>query len=411
MTKADLIVGLDIGTTKICAVVGTRGENGSIDIVGIGQSNSTGMRKGMIVNIDLTVKSIQEAVRQAELMADCEINSVYVGIAGSHITGINSRGMVAVKGGEVDQRDIERAIDGARTVAIPSDREVVHILPQEYILDNQRGIINPLGMSGVRLEVNVHIVTGSASSVQNIAKSCQKSKLDVAGIALESLASAKAVLTEEEQEIGVALVDIGGGTTDIAIFTNESIKYTSVVPYGGHDITKDIASVLSTPLAAAEKIKQTYGSVLTDSSHGLDKEEFEVPSVGGRPPTPAKRQLLAQICEARMAEILKLADKSITESGYKGMLGAGIILTGGTSLISGCQDLACQIFGKQTRIGLPRDIGGLPVNNPMYATAVGLLRYGIEKESKSGGSGLGKQGLTFAGRFWSTLKNWFTDVS
>ena len=277
MSKSELIVGLDIGTTKICAVVGEPSENGGMDIVGIGTSPSTGLRKGVVVNIEQTVQSIKRALEEAELMAGCEIRSVYAGIAGSHIKGFNSHGVIAVKGGEVAQRDVERALDAARAVAIPADREVIHILPQEYIVDNQRGIADPLGMAGVRLEVKVHIVTGAVSSAQNIVRSCHRSQLEVSDIALESLASAKAVLTEEEREIGVALVDLGGGTTDIAVFANDAIKHTAVLALGGQNLSNDIAFGLRTPIASAEKIKIKYGCALADL---VRHDEFiEVPSV------------------------------------------------------------------------------------------------------------------------------------
>ena len=289
MNKSELIVGLDIGTTKICAVVGELSESGLVDVVGIGTSVSTGLRKGVVVNIEQTVQSIRKAVEDAELMAGCEIHSVYVGIAGSHIMGINSHGVIAVKGGEVAQRDIERALDAARAVAIPADREVIHILPQEYIVDNQRGIADPLGMAGVRLEVKVHIVTGAVSSAQNIVRSCHRSQLEVSDIALESLASAKAVLTEEEREIGVALVDLGGGTTDIAVFANDAIKHTAVLALGGQNLSNDIAFGLRTPIASAEKIKIKYGCALADL---VRHDEFiEVPSVGGREPRRLSRQV------------------------------------------------------------------------------------------------------------------------
>ncbi len=289
MEKTDtaLIVGLDIGTTKVCAVVGEVDTDGQVKIVGIGDSESKGLRKGMVVNIEDTVKSIQQAVTTAGQMAGCDIRSVYVGIAGSHIMGINSHGVIAIQGNEVTTHDVDRVLDAARAVAIPSDREVIHTLPQEYIVDNQRGIVDPIGMAGVRLEVNVHIVTAAVSSAQNIVRSCNRAGLDVADIALESLASAKAVLTDEEREIGVALVDIGGGTSDIAIFENNAIKHTAVVPLGGSMLTSDIAFGLRTPNKSAEKIKVKYGCVLRDLVQS--DEALEVPSVGGRRRSSAAR--------------------------------------------------------------------------------------------------------------------------
>ena len=411
MAKSELIVGLDIGTTKICAVVGVLAENGQVDIAGIGSSVSTGLRKGVVVNIEQTVQSVRKALEDAELMAGCEIHSVYVGIAGSHIMSINSHGVIAVKGGEVAQRDIERALDAARAVAIPADREVIHILPQEYVVDDQRGIIDPLGMAGVRLEVAVHIVTAAVSSAQNIVRTCHKSGLDVSDIALGSLASAQAVLTEEERDIGVALVDLGGGTTDIAIFVKDAIVFTQVLALGGQNLTNDIAFILRTPVAAAENIKLKYGCAMKELvSSG---EDIEVISVGSHEPTRLSRQMLAEICESRMEEILYLVDQALVRSGFKSKIGAGVVLTGGTSLIEGCQELGEQIFNLPTRVGYPRNIGGIKdvVNSPKFATAVGLLRYGAEKE------GGGKNTAAFtpeSGMFqeiFSKMKKWFEAVS
>lgn len=410
MGKFPQIVGLDIGTTKICAIIGEM--NGSqVDIMGIGTSKSTGMRKGVVVNIEQTAQAIRQAVEDAELMADRDINEVYAGIAGSHIMGINSDGVIAVKGGIVTERDVERVLDAARVLAIPADREVIHTLPQEYIVDNQRGIIDPLGMSGVRLEVKVHVVTGAVSSAQNIVRSCRRSDVEVADLALESLASAKAVLTREEREIGVALVDLGGGTTDIAIFANDSIKHTAVIALGGQNISNDIAFGLSTPLAAAEKIKIKYGCALVDMVR--NDELIEVPSVGGREPGRVTRQELALICEPRVAEILSLVDQVLTKSGYKNLLGAGVVLTGGTSLIEGCATLGEHIFGLPTRIGYPLKIGGLSdvVNSPKFSTAVGLLRYGAEME-KSGQKKFNTSNETsIFEAVLARMKRWFKEIS
>ena len=397
MNKSELIVGLDIGTTKICAVVGEISESGLVDVVGIGTSVSTGLRKGVVVNIEQTVQSIRKAVEDAELMAGCEIRSVYAGIAGSHIKGFNSHGVIAVKGGEVAQRDVERALDAARAVAIPADREVIHILPQEYIVDNQRGIADPLGMAGVRLEVKVHIVTGAVSSAQNIVRSCHRSQSEVSDIALESLASAKAVLTEEEREIGVALVDLGGGTTDIAVFANDAIKHTAVLALGGQNLSNDIAFGLRTPIASAERIKIKYGCSLADL---VRHDEFiEVPSVGGREP--------------RMEEILYLVDQILVRSGYKDMIGAGVVLTGGTALMEGCQELGEQIFNLPTRIGYPRNVGGLKdvVNSPKFSTAVGLLRYGAEKEMSGQKKFTTRNESGVFDGVLSRMKKWFADIS
>ena len=410
MAKSELIVGLDIGTTKICAVVGEPNDRGGLDIVGIGTSPSTGSRKGVVVNIEQTVQSIKKALEEAELMAGCEIRSVYAGIAGSHIKGFNSHGVIAVKGSEVSPRDIERALDAAKAVAIPQDREVIHILSQEYIVDDQRGIVDPLGMSGVRLEVKVHIVTGAVATAQNIVRSCHKSGLDVSDIVLEALASSKAVLTEEEREIGVALVDLGGGTSDIAIFANDSIKHTGVLALGGQNLTNDIAFGLRTPMASAEQLKVRYGCALADM---VRADEFiEVSSVGGREPRRVSRQILAEICEPRMEEILTLIDQELIRSGFKNMIGAGIVLTGGTALMQGCQELGEQIFDLPTRIGYPRNVDGLKdmVNSPKYATAVGLLRYGAEKEGADQGLRIRNDGNVF-NSILGRMRKWFSEIS
>lgn len=408
MAKSELIVGLDIGTTKICAVVGEPGVDG-VDIVGIGTSPSTGLRKGVVVNIEQTVQSVKKALEEAELMAGCEIRTVYAGIAGSHIKGFNSHGVIAVKGGEVSPKDMERVIDAAKAVAIPLDREVIEILPQEYIVDDQRGIANPLGMAGVRLEVKVHIVTGAVTSAQNILRSCHRSGLDVADIVLESLASAKAVLTEEEREIGVALVDMGGGTTDIAVFGNDSIKHTGVLALGGTNLTNDIAFGLRTPMTSAEKIKVKHGCALAELVKS--DEEIEVPSVGGREPRRLKRQTLAEICEPRVEEILALVDQELVRSGFKNMIGAGVVLTGGTSLIEGIQDLGEQIFNLPTRVGYPDNVGGIRdvVNSPMYATAVGLLMYGAAKEGVEHKFRIRDPNVF--NRILNRMRKWFTDIS
>ncbi len=412
MPKSELIVGLDIGTTKISVVVGEINEHGNINIVGVGNSPSTGLRKGVVVNIEQTVQSIRQAIEEAEAMVGCTIGSVYAGIAGSHIKGTNSHGVIAIKGSEVNQKDVERVLDAAKAVAIPMDREVIHILPQEYIVDDQHGIIEPLGMSGVRLEVNVHIVTGSVTSAQNILRSCQKSDLDVTDIVLEALASSKAILTDEEREIGVAIVDIGGGTSDIAIFADNAIKYTGAVPLGGQNLTNDIAFGLRTPISAAEKIKIKYGCCLGEMVS--PDETIEVPSVGGRPSRQVARQVLAAICEPRMEEILFHINQELERSGYKRKIGAGVVLTGGGALIEGAQELAEQIFGLPTRIGSPQNLGGgftEMVNNPKYATAVGLLFYGAENE------GMTEQIYTetsndsnMFGKLLNHMKKWFSEI-
>lgn len=409
MSGKDLVVGLDIGTTKICAVVGEASAKG-VDIVGIGMSPSTGLRKGVVVNIEQTVQSIKKALEEAELMAGCEIRNVYAGIAGSHIKGFNSHGVIAVKGGEVTEKDVERVIDAAKAVAIPLDREVLHILPQEYIVDDQRGIMDPLGMAGVRLEVKVHIVTGAVSSAQNIVRSCHRAGLDVSNIVLESLASSRAVLTEEEKEIGVALVDIGGGTTDLSIFSEDSIKHISVLALGGTNLTNDIAYGLRTPMACAEQIKVKYSCALTDMVE--DNEPLiEVPSVGGREPRRLSRKLLAEICEPRMEEILTLVDQELLRSGYKSSIGAGVVLTGGTSLINGMVELGEQVFRLPTRIGYPQGIGGLKdvVMNPKFATAVGLLLYGADKHKEDQRFRIREKNIF--NRILLKMRGWFSEIS
>lgn len=373
--RDNLIVGLDIGTTKICCIVGNLTED-ELEIVGFGSSPSKGLRKGVVINIESTVDAIEKAVREAELMAGCEIKSVFAGIAGGHIKGLNSQGVIAIKNREVSNEDLKRVIDAAKAIAIPMDREVLHILPQEFIIDDQDGIREPLGMSGVRLEAKVHIVTGAVASAQNIVKSCNRAGTDVADIVLEQLASSEAVLSADEKELGVALVDIGGGTSDIAIYSEGAIKHTSVLSIGGDHLTNDIAVGLRTPMAEAEKIKQAYGCCLT-SMVGKD-ENIEVPSVGGREPRILSRQLLAEILEPRVEEIFSLVNREIVKSGYEDLIASGVVITGGSAILPGMPELAEQIFNLPVRRGVPLGIGGLKdvVDSPIYATGVGLVKYG-----------------------------------
>lgn len=373
--RDNLIVGLDIGTTKICAIVGNVTEDG-IEIVGIGTSPSSGLRKGVVINIESTVTAVRKAIDEAELMAGCEIKSVYAGIAGGHIRGINSQGVIAIKNREVSQEDVRRVIDAAKAIAIPMDREVVHILPQEFIIDEQDGIREPLGMSGVRLEAKVHIVTGAVASAQNIVKSCNRAGLDVADIVLEQLASSEAVLSPDEKELGVCLVDIGGGTTDIAIFSEGAIKYTSVLGLGGNHLTNDIAVGLRTPMAEAEKIKRNHGCCLS-SLVGKD-DKIEVPSVGGRKPRELSRTVLCEILGPRVEELFTLVNREIVKSGLEDSIASGVVITGGSSILDGMPELAEQIFNLPVRRGIPQKIGGLVdvVNSPVYSTGVGLIIYG-----------------------------------
>ncbi len=379
--RGSMIVGLDIGTTKTCAVVGEVTDTG-IDIIGIGTHPSQGLRKGVVVNIDSTVESIKSAIEEAELMSGAEIGSVYAGIAGSHIEGINSHGIVAVKGREVDEDDIRRAIEAAKALAIPLDREILHILPQYFIVDDQDGVKDPIGMSGVRLEAKVHVVIGAVTSVQNIIKSVNRVGLDVNDVVLEPLASSAAVLSQDEKELGVAIIDIGGGTTDIAVFLEGSIKHTSVLPLGGNYLTNDIAVGLRTPMNEAEKIKIKYGCAYTPLIPADDT--IDVPSVGGRPPRKVARQILGEIIEPRVEEILRLARREIIKSGYEDLLAAGVVVTGGTAILEGVPDLAEHVFNMPIRRGIPIGIGGLTdvVNSPLYATGVGLVLYGHKNKSE-----------------------------
>jgi len=376
MAKRDsIVVGLDIGTTKICAIVGEVKQEG-LEIIGIGTHPSKGLRKGVVVNIDSTVQSIRKAIEEAELMAGCEINMVYVGIAGGHIKGFNSHGVIAVKDREITKADIDRVIEAAQAVTIPTDREVIHVIPQEYILDQQDCIQEPLGMSGTRLEAKVHIVTAAVASAQNIVKSVNKAGLAVADIVLQQIASSEAVLGQDEKDLGVALVDIGGGTTDIAVYHNGTIKHTAVISLGGNQITGDIAVGIRTPSEEAEKIKKKFGCCMISM---IDKNEtIEVPSVGGRKPRIVSRQILGEIIEPRVEELFQLVNHEITKSGYDSVITSGIVLTGGTAIMDGMLELAEQIFNLPVRRGLPTGIGGLVdvVKSPMYSTGVGLVLYG-----------------------------------
>jgi cell division protein FtsA len=378
--SGEIVVGLDIGTTKICAIVGEVTEEGVIDIIGIGTHPSKGLRKGVVVNIEATVTSIKRAIEEAELMAGCEITTVYTGIAGGHIKGFNSQGIVAVKDKEIREQDIGRVIDAAKAVAIPLDREVIHVLPQEFIIDDQGGIKEPLGMAGVRLEAKVHIVTGAVSSAQNIIKCANRTGLNVADIVLQPLASSEAVLSEEEKDLGACLVDIGGGTTDIAIFKDGSIVHTAVIALGGNNLTSDIAIGLRTPTEEAERIKQKYGCCITKN---VEKDEtIEVPSVGGRQPRVLRRSVLSEILEPRVEEIYQLVQRELQKCGYEDLLASGVVITGGSTLLEGMPELAEEVLGLPTRRGMPRNIGGLVdvVKSPMYATGVGLVLYGAKHQ-------------------------------
>lgn len=402
--RDNIVVGLDIGTTKICAIVGEIKEQGRIDIIGLGQHPSRGLRKGVVVNIESTVESIRRAVEEAELMAGVKITSVYAGIAGGHIKGFNSRAVVAIKDREITQGDIDRVVDAAKAVAIPLDREVLHILPREFIVDDQDGIKEPLGMSGIRLEAEIHIVTGAVTSVQNVVKSCQRAGLEVADIVLEPVASAEAVLTQEEKDLGVAIVDIGGGTTDILLFVDGGIAHSSVLAIGGNQVTNDIAVGLRTPQMEAETIKQRYGCALTDLVR--DGESVEVPSVGGRAPRIVSRQILAEIIEPRAQELFELINRDIKKAGYEERIASGAVITGGTSILEGMPEIAERVMDLPVRRGAPLNIGGLvdKVSSPIYATGVGLVLFGARELEEGRVQKLGGDNL-FA-KVLNRMKRW-----
>ena len=376
--STEIIVGLDIGTTKIACIAGEVTEDG-IDIIGIGTAPSKGMRRGNVVNIDATVASIQQAVDEAENMAGCEISTVYAAISGPHVRGLNSHGIVAVKDKEVREADIARVIEAAKAVAIPMDREVLHVLPQQYVVDDQDGIRDPLGMAGVRLEAKVHIVTAPVASAQNVVKCANRCNLQVADIVLESYSSSLAVLEDDEKELGVALVDIGGGTCDLMVYSDGAIVHTAVLPLGGGHVTNDIATVLRTPLDAAEKIKRKYGCAWR--GHIDDNETMEVPSVGGRGPRVLPRLKLVEVIEPRVEEIFEHVKKELMRCGYFDGLAAGIVVTGGATAMDGVTEIAEQIVGLPTRRGAPTRIGGLVdvVRSPAYATGVGLVMFGADR--------------------------------
>jgi len=373
-----LIVGLDIGTSKVVCLVGEVAPDGSVEVVGLGSHPSRGLKKGVVVNIESTVQSIQRAVEEAELMAGCQIHSVFAGIAGSHVRSLNSHGVVAIRDREVSDVDVQHVIDAAKAVAIPADQRILHVLPQEYIIDGQEGIRDPIGMSGVRLEAKVHIVTGADSAAQNIVKCVQRCGLVVEDMVLEQLASSHAVLTDDEKELGVCLVDIGGGTTDIAVFSGGAIRHTAVIPIAGDQVTNDIAVSLRTPTNFAEEIKMKYACALSQLANS--DETIEVPSVGDRPPRRLARQTLAEVVEPRYEELFALIREELRRSGFEEVIAAGVVLTGGSSKMEGAVELAEEVFHMPVRLGIPQHLTGLVevVRNPIHATGVGLLLYGRE---------------------------------
>jgi len=381
--RGELIVGLDIGTTKICAVVGEVFEN-HVDIIGVGAHPSVGLRKGVVVNIESTVQSIRKAVEEAEIMADCEISSVYVGIAGSHVKGFNSHGLTPLKHKEITQDDIDQVVYAAKSISIAQDQEIIHVLPQSFTVDSQDGIQDPTGMTGVRLEADVHIVTGAATAVHNLIKCCNRAGLEVDDIVLEPIASAEAVLSPEEMELGVALLDIGGGTSDLAVFANSCIQQTFVLGIGGHNLTNDLSIGLRTPLHDAERLKEKFGCAI--SSMINRDQAIEVPSVGGRRSRKLSQRVMGEILEPRVDELLTLINRELLESGNKEFVTSGIVMTGGTSMLEHMVDLAEQIFDLPVRIGYPQHVGGITdiISTPQCATGVGLVLFGIKNGPRSG---------------------------
>jgi cell division protein FtsA len=405
--EKNIIVGLDIGTSKVAAIVGEVNLDGDVEIVGLGQSPSRGLKKGVVVNLETTVNAIQRAVQEAELMAGCNISSVFVGIAGSHIHSLNSHGIVAISNKEVSQDDVDRVIDSARAVAVPADQKILHVLPQEFVIDGQEGIKEPVGMSGIRLEAKVHIVTGGVSAAQNIVKCIERCGLQVEDIVLEQLASSMSVLTDDEKELGVCLVDIGGGTTDIAVFTHGSIRHTAVIPIAGDQVTNDIAVALRTPSQNAEEIKKKYACALAQLAK-LD-ETLEVPSIGDRAPRQISRQALAEIIEPRYEELILLVQAELRRAGFEDLIAAGLVFTGGSSKVPGLVDLAEEIFHMPVRIGIPQFISGLVdvVRNPIYATGVGMVIYG-DKNRDPNARNVALSGVDSSGEgIWAKMKSWF----
>ena len=397
------VIGLDIGTSKVAAIVGEITAEGDLEIIGIGSHPSRGMKKGVVVNIESTVQSIQRAIEEAELMAGCEIDSVYAGIAGSHIRSINSHGIVAVRDREVLPQDVDRVIDAAQAMAIPADQKILHILPQEYVIDSQEGVREPLGMSGVRLEAKVHLVTCAVNAAQNIEKCIERCGLRVNEVILEQLASSYSVLTDDERELGVCLVDIGGGTSDIAVFTDGAIRHTAVIPIAGDQVTNDIAMALRTPTQYAEEIKIKYACALTQLAR--PDETIKVPGVGDKPSKELSRQALAEVVEPRYDELFTLIQAELRRSGFEDLIAAGIVLTGGASKMEGVIELAEEIFHMPVSLGSPRNVAGLKdiVRNPVYATGVGLLLFGKEREEELPKRGRGR------GRIFTRLKNWLSE--
>ncbi len=409
MVKGDRIVGLDIGTTKICAIVAEADQSGQLKITGVGSSPSDGLKRGVVVNVEKTVRSIQRAIEEAERMSDARIAAVYAGIAGDHIRSLNCRGVIAVSGpdNEITGNDEARVIETAKAVSIPMDREIIHVLPQSFVVDDQPGVKDPIGMSGVRLEADVHIVTGAVTSAQNICKSIRRAGLEVVDLVLEPLASSYAVLSPEEEEMGVALLDVGGGTTDLAVFYDGSIRHTAVVGLGGENVTHDISIGLRTPWKQAEEIKRNHGCALCAL---VSKEEaIEVPGLAGRPSYHVPRGELAAIIEARMEEIFTLVHREIRRTDYADLLAAGVVITGGGAMLEGCVELAEEVFGMPVSLGIPRGVVGLvdAVTQPIYATGVGLVLFGMHHQNRKDLIRVGSDDSFEA--ILSRMKNWVKD--
>ncbi len=410
--KQDIVVGLDLGTTKVCTIIGERDDEGQVHIIGVGTTPSTGLKKGSVVNIEQTIASIKKSVQDAERMAGVEVSSAFAGIAGGHIKGLNSRGVIAVsrKDKEISEEDRERVIEAAQAIAIPLDREIIHVIPQEYIVDDQDGIKNPVGMSGVRLEAEVHVVTGAVTSVQNIVRSVERAGLQVADIILQPLASAEAILSQDEKELGVVLVDIGGGTTDIAVFINGSLWHTGIITLGGALVTSDVAVGLRTPNTEAEAIKIQFGCAHT--AMVKEEEEITVPGVGGRPDRRMPRRVLSEIIEARMEEIFELVGAELKKFGFEDRIPAGAVITGGAALMEGTAELAEKILQLPVRIGSPKRVGGLTdvVSNPSYSTAVGLVLMGMQSQAPMTGKKASFSGGADAvNNILDRMKKWFGD--
>jgi cell division protein FtsA len=403
------LVGLDIGTSKVAVAIGERKENGTLEVIGVGTAPSRGLRKGVVVNLDATVESVKHAVEEAELMAGISIERAYVGVAGGHVKGFNCRGVVAVSGRdrEVTREDVARVLEAARAVSIPQDRTIFHVLPQEFIVDEQDGIGDPVGMSGSRLEANVHIVTGSVSSIQNTVNCVNRAGIEVIETVLDPIAAAEAVLTHDERELGVALVDIGGGTTDLAVFRHGAVAHTTVLPAGGDHFTNDIAVGLRTPIPEAEKIKKKYGCAL--GTLVADDETIDVPSVGGRKARALSRRILCEILEPRTEEIFNLVQEDIERAGLRGSINAGLVLCGGGAILEGVPEVAEQVFDLPVRRGVPTGIVGLVdvVGTPAYSTVIGLLKYGEKRQpdrERAIAAGM------FFGRMGGSVRRWLGEL-